>query len=252
VVAPPLEPLTVVWDESLPTHLSDAHNDPSTLNLDSSTSPSPSPSSTIFVSIASYRDSELKHTVLDLFQQAQHPSRIFVGIVLQLYDDNDSIEEEEELYGIRQLSSSSFFSSSSAFETLSPLFQTNIRLLRINASESRGPCWARSLAQSLWQSEEYYLQIDSHMRLRAHYDSYLIRVHSLCQEIIHTEAAGTGSGGDMDSFFPVLSTYPPGYELNDPTPLTDIRPTVLVCSPSLSFTVLLWLVNSLPTGANFL
>jgi hypothetical protein len=229
----------VTWDESLPTHLPDAQNDCSTLDLGVNTSSASAAlvsSESIFISIASYRDSELKYTVRDLFQQAQHPSRIFLGIVLQLYDNDndeqgtreDDDDEEEELYGIRQIFSSSFFPSCSNYETLSSLFQTNIRILRINASESRGPCWARSLAQSLWKNEEYYFQIDSHMRLRAHYDSYLIRVLSQCQDLISVHTQSDPSASSSSNLFPVISTYPPGYEINDPKPLTDIRPTVLV------------------------
>jgi len=35
-----------------------------------------------------------------------------------------------------------------------------------SSSSSLGPCWARHLAQSLHNGEDYVLQIDSHMRFR--------------------------------------------------------------------------------------
>jgi hypothetical protein len=44
---------------------------------------------TIFVSIASYRDAECKKTLFDLFYKADHPFRIFVGLVLQIYPTDD-------------------------------------------------------------------------------------------------------------------------------------------------------------------
>lgn len=34
----------------------------------------------IFVQIASYRDTECQHTVRDLFEKANDPDRVFVGI----------------------------------------------------------------------------------------------------------------------------------------------------------------------------
>jgi hypothetical protein len=45
-------------------------------------------SSTIFVSVASYRDAECQRTLYDLFQKADNPKRLFVGVVLQLYESD--------------------------------------------------------------------------------------------------------------------------------------------------------------------
>jgi hypothetical protein len=45
--------------------------------------------SSIFVSIACYRDPELQHTIRDLFARAQHPERIYVGICFQGNYDTD-------------------------------------------------------------------------------------------------------------------------------------------------------------------
>jgi [Skp1-protein]-hydroxyproline N-acetylglucosaminyltransferase len=201
----------VSW-ENLPTHLPNAQRDSSTLSLSDS-------HDTIFISIASYRDSELKYTVRDIFRQAQDPSRIFVGIVLQLFDT----PEDLELYGIDQIYDASFFPSCPNYLELSQLFHTNIRVLRLDAAESRGPCLARSLAQTLWKDEKFYFQIDSHMRFRRSYDSYLLQIYSQCEEILLKQG--------NSHLFPVLSTYPQGYQLNDAIPLTDIRSTVLVCPP---------------------
>lgn len=40
------------------------------------------PEDTIFVQIASYRDSELQWTLKDLFEKAKRPENIFVGIYI--------------------------------------------------------------------------------------------------------------------------------------------------------------------------
>jgi hypothetical protein len=55
-------------------------------------------------------------------------------------------------------------------------------------------CWARHLAQQLWQEEEFTLQIDSHMRFEAGWDQALLQMWMQCG---NTRA--------------VLSGYPPGF-----------------------------------------
>jgi hypothetical protein len=112
---------------------------------------------TIFVSIASYRDPDCQNTVADLFAQAAHPERIFVGICWQFVpgEDDDCFK-------------------------LEPLFPEQVRRLDIHASESLGACWARQQVQSLWQGEDYYFQIDSHMRFVSGWDERLLEMLSQC------------------------------------------------------------------------
>jgi hypothetical protein len=125
----------------------------------------------IFVNIASYRDTECQWTLRDLFAKAAHPERIFVGICWQFVRG-----EDDDCF----------------------LFETRpkqCRVIEIDANTSRGTCWARSQAQSLWRGEEYTLQIDSHMRFVEHWDEILLAMLAQC-----------------DSAKPVISTYPPSYE----------------------------------------
>ena len=75
--------------------------------------------------------------------------------------------------------------------------------------EAAGPCWARHLAQGLWQGEDYFLQLDSHMRFRPGWDVYLLETLRRCP-----------------SARPVLSTYPIGYRLPNLRP-QERRPTLL-------------------------
>jgi [Skp1-protein]-hydroxyproline N-acetylglucosaminyltransferase len=79
---------------------------------------------------------------------------------------------------------------------------------------STGPCWARHLCESLWQGENYILQIDSHMRFRCNWDSYLISAHNVCKY-------------ELGSQKPIITTYPIGYTLPNNVP-NDIRATILV------------------------
>lgn len=78
--------------------------------------------------------------------------------------------------------------------------QVQVREIHIPWQEATGPCKARHLAQQLWSGEEYYLQIDSHMRFVPGWDIKLKKM--LCQAelmSVHGKA--------------VVSSYPPAYEV---------------------------------------
>ena len=149
----------------------------------------------IFVSIASYRDSETAPTLESLFGRASHPDRVFVGLVLQ----NDERRDAAIWDAIKRLS---------CYST------TNIRCIRMNACDAVGPCYARALCQSLHRGEEYILQTDSHMRYRQNWDEYLI--HQL------TDIQKTNNNPKV-----VLTAYPIGYHLPNRIP-NETRGTLLV------------------------
>lgn len=122
---------------------------------------------TIFVSIASYRDPDCQNTVRDLFEKAARPERVFIGICWQFVP-----KEDDDCFVV---------------ETR----PEQVRTIRVHASESKGACWARNKVQSLYQGEDYFMQIDSHMRFAQGWDELLIGMLAQC-----------------DSPKPVLSTYP--------------------------------------------
>lgn len=146
---------------------------------------------TIFVSIAAYRDSELAPTVKSLMATAQYPERITVGIVLQL--DKQADQHILDSLPINK-----------------PWFQERVKILSIEARHARGPCYARALCQQLYETEGFVLQIDSHMRFRANWDSYLIE--QLCK---------------CPTSKSVLTAYPVGYTLPNNIP-NETRGTLLV------------------------
>lgn len=123
---------------------------------------------TIFVSIASYRDPDCQNTVRDLFEKATCPDRVFIGICLQVVpgEDGNCLVSLPERSG-------------------------QLRIDEIPVWESRGACWARSRIQALWRGEDYFLQVDSHMRFVRGWDEKLIAMLAKCP-----------------SEKPVLSTYP--------------------------------------------
>jgi len=106
-------------------------------HLPNSIKPDNNGQESIFVAIPSYRDTECEHTLRDLYEKASNPSRIFVGLCLQ---------NEDEM-------STEFL-----------LQYPNVRVAKLHYTIAKGPCYARSLAQELWKGEDFYLQIDSHMR----------------------------------------------------------------------------------------
>lgn len=144
--------------------------------------------STIFISIAAYRDEECKHTVNSLLQAAVNPYRLYLGIVWQYNegDDGDCIDANE---------CRKYFKSPTEFNS-------HIRILKMNYLQAKGPCFARHIATSLWQGEQYFLQIDSHMRFRANWDSFLIHELELARN--HKNCIYNK---------PILTTYPLSYEL---------------------------------------
>ncbi len=44
------------------------------------------------------------------------------------------------------------------------LLLRQVREVRVPAHEATGPCKARALAAQLWDGEEFFLQVDAHMR----------------------------------------------------------------------------------------
>jgi hypothetical protein len=140
----------------------------------------------IFVSIASYRDPDCINTVKSLLENAAYPDRVFLGICWQFMP-----REEPALLQL--------------FE-----YQDQIRQISLPSRFSRGPCLARHLAQNLFQGEDYYFQIDSHMRFVSGWDEKLITLLGQCP-----------------SSRPVLSTYPLAFTPSDSftqDALVEIRP----------------------------
>ena len=126
------------------------------------------PMESIFVALASYRDPEYTKTLEDLFGKAHHPQRVFVGLCFQ-YVPGDRYSPARV-----------------------PHQQT--RCLSYDARTSLGACWAKSEAQSLWNGEDYVLNIDSHMRFSHGWDVLMIETLRECGVPL-----------------PVLSTYPASY-----------------------------------------
>jgi hypothetical protein len=129
--------------------------------------------SSIFISIAAYRDPELLATLRDCIAMAADPRdlRFCIGWQHSPEDSWDNLDE---------------FQSDTRFD-----------IIDIPHQESKGACWARHQIQQRYHGEDYYLQLDSHHRFSRHWDK------KIKKHLANLEAAGHEK--------PLLSAYLPPY-----------------------------------------
>ncbi len=149
-------------------------------------------SSTIFVSVASYRDPETPKTLQHLFKQAKNPNRITVLV----HEQNEQLSATTLSQGkpLREDPCAITFPGSGRF-------RRNIRLLKTPSYEAQGPIIARAkIEQELYTPGEadFWLQIDSHMRFIRHWDKHLLEQHAMLPDPRHG----------------ILTTYPADYDIS--------------------------------------
>jgi hypothetical protein len=113
---------------------------------------------TIFISIASYRDPELNATLVDLFGKAQYPGMLRVTVLLQ----------EDEAFLERGEGGGAWYPQ----ELLSRGGEINI--LPRNYKEAKGAGEARATIQKRYNNETFYMQLDSHHRFARNWDTTVI------------------------------------------------------------------------------
>ena len=111
---------------------------------------------TIFVSIASYRDTELKKTVADALAKAKYPDRIYFGICNQAnLDDRECFLMEHP----------------------------RIKQIIVPTAQTEGACWARwRIMTQLLDEQEFFFQIDSHSRFEQDWDEAYIQEWENCHD----------------------------------------------------------------------
>ena len=127
------------------------------------------PNASLFISIASFRDSLCPVTLFNVFTKAKFPSRITVGIVQQnAPEDVDCVEEFCNMMKKKE-------------NDVSCRYKSNIRITRIDASLARGPTFGRALGSKLLQNEEFCMQTDAHMDMVRHWDVKMMDMWGLIQ-----------------------------------------------------------------------
>ncbi|MGE8657924.1 MAG: GlcNAc-transferase family protein [Achromobacter sp.] len=156
---------------------------------------------TIFVQIASYRDPELVPTIQDLVQRAQFPQRLRIVVSWQ--------HGPEETLGIFFLQGFLRWQLHPATPFCLHTFDyggARVELIDIPHERSQGACWARNMIQQRYGDETYTLQLDSHHRFVAHWDTQLIDMLEQLR-----------ADGDK----PLLTAYLPPYSPVAPHPETQ-------------------------------
>jgi len=130
---------------------------------------------TIFIQIPSYRDPELIPTLHDCIAKAEYPDRLRFGICHQSHNKDtwDNLDE---------------FIADSRF-----------KIEHAEATHSKGLGWARTVAQKMYDGEDYILQLDSHHRFKESWDSILITTLN-----------------NIDSPKPIITGYLPAYISDEP------------------------------------
>ena len=121
----------------------------------------------IFLSIASYRDEELKHTLRSAVEMAEQPNKIHFGIVHQGTDS-----ERPDMSMLPHYS-----------------------LISIGVGDARGVGFARAKAMSLYNGEAYYMQVDSHTQFVKDWDRKCIEQLNKAQKLTNNKA--------LISYYPV-------------------------------------------------
>jgi hypothetical protein len=170
-------------------HDEDDYQEPDKHSTKASPQPSMFDTMTIFVSIASYRDCECLPTVLDLFQKAEHPDRVSVGVYEQNDPETDKsftmahlMQEERESYP----------------ELVKRFDSEQLRIMFSPCVDAAGPMYARAkIEQNLFRNEQFYMIIDSHALFEPKWDTICLTEWHKAQQL---------------SAKPILSYYPPNFD----------------------------------------
>ena len=105
----------------------------------------------IFINLASYRDPECHKTIKSLILNCSNWKNLRICVCEQNAEEDISCKHE-----------------------LNPIFDSIIKIISLSYKDARGPTWARFLIQQEYESEEHYLQIDSHTIFEKDWDTKLI------------------------------------------------------------------------------
>ena len=176
----------------------------------------------IFMSVAAFREGLLTATLVSAFKNAKNPEKLFVGLVVQncfgkvledgtidtsgkpctsgpiVVDKNNvnkkgvpirkKVPIEVDRNGVED------FCALPNYEKYCKNGQ--IRVVYLHHTDSLGPSMARYYASKLWGGENFFVQIDSHLRFASEWDAKYIKEIKLTKSYPKS----------------VMSSYPPGFE----------------------------------------
>lgn len=178
---------------------------------------------TIFIGIPSIKDTELIPTVLNAINDSENRNRIFIGIAYTTEFSNKKLND----------------SLSNALKNFD-----NVSFNFFNLNKYHGAGWGRIHASELYNDQDYYLQIDSHMLFDKNWDTKLIKIFKDAKERVKNKI--------------VISGYPTPYSYNVNSQRKVISDTMKLTCPkyvdgniSDRFDVYTEYMNMLPNWEDF-
>jgi hypothetical protein len=141
---------------------------------------------TIIVLIASFRETRCKDTLFNFMTQATFPQRVYIGVVQQneitdpdcffeyckrmdkQYNYTNMPNKQRNLY-MTNVTLPREGDSGTSVSIMCP-FGANIKMLRMHASEAKGPVYARAQQVKLVGDEDFCMQIDAHTEVAKDWD----------------------------------------------------------------------------------
>jgi hypothetical protein len=140
---------------------------------------------TIFIAIAAFNETDVISTIENCLENAAYPERLHFGLALH-YSEMDR-----------------------------PVIHfKNTKTVDIAFGALWGVCPARALALNLYDEEDFYLQLDGHMKFDKNWDSYLIDVFYQAQKAGYQKPVFTGyvpwwvdnEDGEIEHYTPINDT----------------------------------------------
>jgi hypothetical protein len=164
----------------------------------------------IHILIAAFRDQLCARTIHNAFSHAANPKRVFLRIIDQTQPNSELVDDQ-----------GCWPRYCSEYNENCDEYKSQVRSVRVDSAQSKGPTWARSKLSAMihWdyvhrdepeeivlepvQSQDFCMQIDSHMDFSDNYDQGLIAMHHR-----------------TENDYAVLSTYVTDIEQNNQDPKT--------------------------------
>lgn len=135
----------------------------------------------IFVSIPSIEDYEVIETIRCAYESADNPSRVFIGVHLLDFKKN-------------------IYRKVLALKKIYPNIRVSYEKLNVKSIDQLGAGRGRFKAQSHYNKEDYFLQIDAHTWLKPGWDAYLI-------DLLEEAKLSTGNSKTVISRIPGYFQY---------------------------------------------
>lgn len=123
--------------------------------------------SSIFIAMPSMEDSELFKTIESIYNNADNPNEIYIGINFSYVEKNSLKEFKNFIKNYKNISYKTIKLSS---------------IKRFNNNKI-GTGISRTLASSLYSDQDYFLQTDSHLRMLKGWDTYIINLLKEAKEV---------------------------------------------------------------------